>query len=61
MAKKTAKEIALKETCFYCGQVDNWKRNCKAYLESRKEVACDDPSTLGIYIIKVDIVSLDNI
>ena len=32
-----------------------------AYLESSKEVACDVPSTSGIYVIKVNIVSLDNI
>ena len=36
-------------------------RNCKAYLESRKEVACDVPSTSGIYVIKVNSVSRDNI
>ena len=32
-----AKKTASKETCFYCGQVGHWKRNCKAYLESRKK------------------------
>ena len=61
LAEKKAKETTLKETCFYCGQVGHWKRNCKAYLESRKEVVCDVPSTLGIYVIEVNIVSLDNI
>ena len=61
LTEKKAKEIALKETYFYYGQVGHWKRNCKAYLESRKEVACDVPSTSNIYVIKVNIVSPDNI
>ena len=56
-----AKEITSKETCFYSGQVGHCKRNCKAYLESKKEVACDASSTSCIYVIKVNIVSLDNI
>ena len=61
IAEKKEKETALKETCFYCGQVGHWKRNCKTYLESRKEVACHVPSTLGIYVIQVYTVSPDNI
>ena len=43
IAEKKGKEIALEETCFYCGQVSHWKRNCKAYLESKKKVASDAP------------------
>ena len=61
LAKKIAKETALKETCFYCGQVSHWKRNCKAYLELKKKVACDAPSSLGIYVIEVNIVSCDDL
>ena len=52
MAEKKGKETALKKTCFYYGQVSHWKRNCKAYLEWKKKVACDAPSSLGIYVIK---------
>ena len=59
LAKKKAKEISPKENYFYCGQVSPWKRNCKACLESRKEAACDVPSTSGIYVIKINTVSLD--
>ena len=55
------KENAPKGTCFHYGENDQWTRNCKAYVESRKKVERDVPSTLGIYIIKVNIVSLDNI
>ena len=66
MAKKKGKETTLKETsskgiCFHCGQDGHWKRNCKAYLESKNKVACDAPSSLDIYVITVNIVSLNNI
>ena len=59
--RKKAKEYAPKVSCFYYDQIDHWKRNYKTYLESRKEVACDAPSTSGIYVIKVNIVSPNNI
>ena len=61
MAKKKGKEIALKETCFYYGQVGHWKRNCKAYLESKKKVVCDAPLSSSIYVIKGNNVSPNNI
>ena len=61
LAEKKAKETAPKETCFYCGQVGHWKRNCKAYLESMNEVACDVPSISDIYVIKVNTVFPNNI
>ena len=60
LVEKKAKETAPKGVCFY-GQVGHWKRNYKAYLESKKKVAYDAPSSLGIYVIKVNVVSLDNI
>ena len=60
LAEKKAKETTLKEICFYYGQVSHWKRNCKAYLESKKKVACDAPSSSGIYVIKVNIVCPNN-
>ena len=49
---KKGKGTTQKETCFYCGQVGHWKRNCKAYVESKKKVACNSPSSSGIYAIK---------
>ena len=66
MAKKNDKETTRKETstkdiCFHCGQDGHWKRNCKAYLESKNKVACDAPSSSGIYVIMLNIVSLYNI
>ena len=61
MVENKGKETAPKETCFYCGHVGHWKRNCKAYLESKRKVACDAPSSSGIYVIKVNNVSLNNI
>ena len=59
--RKKAKETGPKGACFYCGQFGQWKRNYKAYLESKKKVECDAPSSSGIYIIKVNIVSPNNI
>ena len=61
MTKKKGKETVPKETCFHCGQVGHWKRNCKAYLESKKKLACDAPSFSGIYVIKINIVSHGNL
>ena len=61
MAEKKAKEPAPKVTCFHCGQVGHWMRNYKAYLDSKKKVACDAPSSLGIYVIMVYTVSSNNI
>ena len=66
MAKKKGKETTLKVTsskgiCFHCGQDGHWKRNCKAYLESKNKVACDAPSSSGIYVITINIVSLNNL
>ena len=34
VAKKKAKEIAPKRTCFYCGKSGHWRRNYKTYLKS---------------------------
>ena len=61
VAEKKAKETAPKGTCFHCVKDGHWKRNCKAYLESKKKVACDAPSSSSIYVIKVNIISPDNI
>ena len=58
VAKKKAKETAPKGTCFHCG---HWKRNWKVYLESMKKKAFDALSTLGMFVIKVNIVSINNL
>ena len=61
MLEKKAKETTPKGTCFHYGKDGHWKRNCKTYLESKKKGACDAPSSSGIYVIKVNTVSPDNI
>ena len=66
MAKNKGKETTRKGTsskdiCFHYGQGGHWKRNCKAYLESKNKVVCDAPSSSGIYVIMVNTVSLYNI
>ena len=61
MAKKEGKETSSKGICFHCGQDGHWKRNYKAYLESKNKVACDAPSSSGIYVITVNTVSPNNI
>ena len=61
MDKKKGKETTPKETCFYYGQVDHWKRNFKTYLESKKQVACDALSSSGICVIKVNTIFPNNI
>ena len=61
MAERKGKETALKETYFYCGHVGHCKGNYKTYLESKNKVACDAPTSSSIYVIKVNIVSPNNI
>ena len=66
MGKKKGKETTPKGTSskdifFHCGQDGHWKRNCKAYLESKNKVACDAPSSSGIYVTTVNTVSFFNI
>ena len=61
MAKKKGKETTRKGTsskdiCFHCGQDGHWKKNYKAYLELKNKVACDAPSSSGIYVIMVNTV-----
>ena len=35
-AEKNAKETTSKQTCFYCGQVGHWKRNCRPTWSRRR-------------------------
>ena len=60
-AKKKAKETSSKGTYFHYGREGHWKRNCKAYMESKKKVAYDAPSSSSIYGIEGNIVSRDNL
>ena len=57
-AKKKAKETSSKGTCFHCGKDGHWRRNYKAYMESKNKVASDAPTSSSIYVIEVNIVSL---
>ena len=60
-AKKKVKETFLKGKCFHYGKEDHWKRNCKAYMESKKKVTCDAPTPSGIYVIEINIVTHGNL
>ena len=59
--KNSSKKTSSKGIFFYFGQVGHWKRNCKAYLKSKKKVACDAPTSLGIYVIEVSTISHGNL
>ena len=61
LAKKKAKETSSKGTCFHYGKEGHWKRNCKACSKSKKKVACDAPSSSGIYVIEVNTFFCDNL
>ena len=61
VAKNKAKETALKGACFHCGKNGHRRRNYKAYLESLKKKASYAPSTSGMFVIEVNIVSHDNL
>ena len=60
-AKKKAKGMSSMGTCFHYGKEGHWKKICKAYLESKKKVACDAPSSSGIYVIEVNAIYCDNL
>ena len=60
-AKKKTKEMSLKGTCFHYGKEGHWKKNSKAYLESKKKVACDAPTSSSIYVIEVNTISHGNL
>ena len=61
VAKRKVKETSSKGTCFHCGKEGHWKRNCKAYMESKRKVACDALTPSGIYVIEVNTVSYGNL
>ena len=61
VAKKKSKKTSSKGTCFHCGKDGHWRRNCKAYMESKKKVAYDAPSSSGIFVNEINTISRGNI
>ncbi|KAH7691834.1 RNA-directed DNA polymerase protein [Dioscorea alata] len=52
-AKKPKPKPQKEDICFHCNEAGHWKRNCPLYLEELKKR--DKPSTLGIYMIEVNL------
>ena len=52
VAEKKAKETISQGAYFYYGQDCHWKKNYKAYLKSKKKVACDASLFSGFCVIK---------
>ena len=55
--RKKGKKTSEQSTCFHCGKVGHWKRNCKAYLAIVKTSANNAPK--GMYEIHI-ILSLNS-
>jgi transposase InsO family protein len=49
--------VAKEGNCFHCGETGHWKRNCKHYLEDLKKQKRSVTSTLGIFVIKVNVTA----
>ncbi|KAI5403344.1 hypothetical protein KIW84_050779 [Lathyrus oleraceus] len=45
--------IAKEGTCFHCGKIGRWKRNCPKYLEDKKNGV--KTSTSGIFVIEINL------
>ena len=41
--------------CFYCNEPSDWKRNYKLYLEDLKKKKSRQTTTLGIYVIEINL------
>ena len=53
---KAKKAKPLKEgVCFFYNEQGHWKRNCKLYLEDLKKKKSIEATTLGIYVIEVNL------
>ena len=50
-ALKPSGGIAKEGTCFHCGKIGDWKRNCPKYLEDKKNGV--ETSTSGIFVINL--------
>ena len=61
MAKKKSKKTSSKGTCFHYDKDGHWRRNCKAYMESKKKVAYDAPSSSSIFVNEINTISRGNI
>jgi hypothetical protein len=44
------------QQCFYCKKSGHWKRNCKKYLEDKKN-GLVEAETSGIYVIEVNVTT----
>ena len=55
---KTLKpKVATEQRRFYCNEIGHWKRNNQKYLEEKKK----GTSTLGIYVIEVNMTTFSSI
>ncbi len=50
---KKKEKVAKEDTCFECGKVGHWKRNCPTYLAGLKTKKADE-GTSGIYIYMIE-------
>ena len=46
--------VIKEANCFHCQKTGHWKRNCPIYLEEVKKSKAVGGSTLGIYVIEIN-------
>ncbi|XP_071704731.1 uncharacterized protein [Rutidosis leptorrhynchoides] len=54
---KKKEKPAKDATCFHCGEIGHWKRNCPTYLAELKKTKASNASTSGIYMIELFVFS----